>query len=238
MSGKEGSKQGKVNTGRWSQEEHSRFIEAINIFGKDWKRVQQYVGTRTSAQSRSHAQKVLPKTLGEDNHQVACTPQKKLEPLETAFNKFEAQSNGSVKDEGSKNVIEYEPPVPQTEIFKPHLDDSEEVPKLNCSRHLSHVAPFEKHKRKWTVETPLGNFEDDLLIENDEVSQRLLQKLTTPKQTNRLMSFSYHDDQKLGLKLDFDSDIESIDDQFKGSPSFDMPPLNEYIAKSMGNSYF
>ena len=34
-------------------------MEAIEIYGKDWKKVQKYVGTRTSTQARSHAQKVL-----------------------------------------------------------------------------------------------------------------------------------------------------------------------------------
>lgn len=53
----------KYNTGRWTDEEHRKFMEGIQLFGKDWKKVQQYVGTRTSAQSRSHAQKVLAKTL-------------------------------------------------------------------------------------------------------------------------------------------------------------------------------
>ena len=32
---------------------------AIELYGKDWKQVQNYVGTRTSTQARSHAQKVL-----------------------------------------------------------------------------------------------------------------------------------------------------------------------------------
>uniref|UniRef100_A0A7S3JMI8 Uncharacterized protein n=1 Tax=Euplotes harpa TaxID=151035 RepID=A0A7S3JMI8_9SPIT len=48
------------NTGRWSTEEHTKFLEAIQIYGRDWKKVQDYVGTRTSTQARSHAQKVLP----------------------------------------------------------------------------------------------------------------------------------------------------------------------------------
>lgn len=80
----EGSKT-KFNTGRWSNDEHSRFMEAIELFGKDWKRVQQHVGTRTSAQSRSHAQKVLDKSELGPNNYVACTPQKKLQPLEVNF---------------------------------------------------------------------------------------------------------------------------------------------------------
>ena len=51
---------GNFNTGRWSKEEHNKFLEAIEIYGRDWKKVESYVGTRTSTQARSHAQKVLP----------------------------------------------------------------------------------------------------------------------------------------------------------------------------------
>ena len=46
-----------LNTGRWSVEEHTKFIEGLVEFGKNWKDVQNYVGSRTTAQARSHAQK-------------------------------------------------------------------------------------------------------------------------------------------------------------------------------------
>ena len=46
-----------INEGRWDPDEHMRFIEAINIFGNEWKEVQKYVATRSSNQVRSHAQK-------------------------------------------------------------------------------------------------------------------------------------------------------------------------------------
>ena len=49
--------QSKYNTGRWSQEENRKFIEALFIYGNEWKKVQKYIQTRTSTQSRSHAQK-------------------------------------------------------------------------------------------------------------------------------------------------------------------------------------
>ena len=52
-------KKGILNEGRWSYEEHIKFIEALVNFGKNWKDVQKYVGTRTTAQARSHAQKFL-----------------------------------------------------------------------------------------------------------------------------------------------------------------------------------
>ena len=51
----------RFNKGRWTKEEHVRFMEGLKLYGKDWKKVQEYVGTRSSTQARSHAQKVLPK---------------------------------------------------------------------------------------------------------------------------------------------------------------------------------
>jgi len=43
--------------GRWTKEEHHRFVEAIQAHGKNWKKVEESVGTRSGAQIRSHAQK-------------------------------------------------------------------------------------------------------------------------------------------------------------------------------------
>jgi SHAQKYF class myb-like DNA-binding protein len=45
------------NHGRWTLDEHHRFIEAINQFGREWDKVQAVVKTRSLAQVRSHAQK-------------------------------------------------------------------------------------------------------------------------------------------------------------------------------------
>lgn len=48
-----------ANEGRWNDDEHFRFIEAIDKYGNNWKEVQKYVGTRSSNQVRSHAQKFI-----------------------------------------------------------------------------------------------------------------------------------------------------------------------------------
>lgn len=42
-------------------DEHFRFIEALQLYGKEWKRVQMHVGSRSSTQARSHAQKFFVK---------------------------------------------------------------------------------------------------------------------------------------------------------------------------------
>ena len=51
----------KFNHGRWEKEEHEKFIEAINKYGKNWNKIEKYISTRSSAQARSHAQKYFNK---------------------------------------------------------------------------------------------------------------------------------------------------------------------------------
>ena len=48
-----------TNRGRWSYEEHIKFIESFVNYGKNWKTIQKYVGTRSCKQMTSHAQKFL-----------------------------------------------------------------------------------------------------------------------------------------------------------------------------------
>jgi SHAQKYF class myb-like DNA-binding protein len=53
--------EGNYQQGRWSHIEHLIFIACIIQFGRDWKKIEFYVQTRSSSQARSHAQKVLKK---------------------------------------------------------------------------------------------------------------------------------------------------------------------------------
>jgi SHAQKYF class myb-like DNA-binding protein len=48
-------------SGRWKSDEHQRFIDAIIKYGNNWRQVQKCVGTRSSTQTRSHAQKFFEK---------------------------------------------------------------------------------------------------------------------------------------------------------------------------------
>lgn len=94
--------------GRWSEEEHSRFLEAYSLFGKNWKLIQKHIGTRSAAQARSHAQKYFRrlnrvKNLESTNEATPlCSPS--FNPIsETTLKKARSKSK-----RGGKRVLKLE----------------------------------------------------------------------------------------------------------------------------------
>ena len=45
------------NEGRWTKDEHNKFLEGLVIYGTNWKNFKSLIRSRTSVQIRSHAQK-------------------------------------------------------------------------------------------------------------------------------------------------------------------------------------
>lgn len=101
--------------GRWTKEEHQRFIEGVKKFGKNWKQVEEYVGTRTGAQVRSHAQKFFNKlekeqSLHHDGSQIELSPQVK-ESLRK-MSETSISTNHSLNEEGHNDFrMEEIPPL-------------------------------------------------------------------------------------------------------------------------------
>jgi SHAQKYF class myb-like DNA-binding protein len=46
-----------MNNGRWTYEEHNKFLKAIYLYGINWKKIRKFIDTRSTNQLRSHAQK-------------------------------------------------------------------------------------------------------------------------------------------------------------------------------------
>eukprot|EP00826_Nyctotherus_ovalis_P064535 TRINITY_DN9470_c0_g1_i10.p1 TRINITY_DN9470_c0_g1~~TRINITY_DN9470_c0_g1_i10.p1 ORF type:complete len:157 (+),score=31.19 TRINITY_DN9470_c0_g1_i10:141-611(+) len=54
---KKSGRKEEVKMGRWTEAEHKLFLEAMETYGNSWEKVRLHIGTRTTAQIRSHAQK-------------------------------------------------------------------------------------------------------------------------------------------------------------------------------------
>ena len=77
------------NTGRWSEEEHLKFIDGILEYGNEWKKVQNLIGTRSSTQARSHAQKFflkLKKNFNLDNEILSDSNSTTVSPVNNSYN--------------------------------------------------------------------------------------------------------------------------------------------------------
>ncbi|PIN20171.1 hypothetical protein CDL12_07133 [Handroanthus impetiginosus] len=63
----------------WSEQEHDKFLEALHLFDRDWKKIEAFVGSKTVIQIRSHAQKYFLKVQknGTSEHVPPPRPKRK-----------------------------------------------------------------------------------------------------------------------------------------------------------------
>lgn len=102
------SKQNKLrktsyNIGRWTEDEHRRFIEAILKHGNEWKAVQRHIKSRSSTQSRSHSQKFFLKIK---NYNIFDFKDRK--PCISSLNELAKTMSDKEIEEMVKILISYE----------------------------------------------------------------------------------------------------------------------------------
>ncbi|XP_068330039.1 protein REVEILLE 6-like isoform X1 [Pyrus communis] len=63
----------------WSEPEHDKFLEALQLFDRDWKKIEAFIGSKTVIQIRSHAQKYFLKVQknGTSEHLPPPRPKRK-----------------------------------------------------------------------------------------------------------------------------------------------------------------
>ncbi|KAL1214317.1 Protein REVEILLE 7 [Cardamine amara subsp. amara] len=98
---------------KWTEEEHERFLEAIKLYGRGWRLIEEHIGSKTAVQIRSHAQKLFSKMAQEaDNRSKAIVippPRPKRKPAHPYPRKSTVQysqspsSNLSAMEKGTKS---------------------------------------------------------------------------------------------------------------------------------------
>jgi len=61
------------SAGRWTTEEHQLFLQGVQLFGREWKKMQPLIKTRSIVQIRTHAQKVFKKDILNIRTRLAAT---------------------------------------------------------------------------------------------------------------------------------------------------------------------
>lgn len=96
-------------SGRWTRKEHEAFLEGLEIYGREWKKVAQRIPTRTSAQIRSHAQKYFAKLSRDEQSRTSLPQQGDVAGEEQQMKYGIVHGRGEVMQEDK--VVEYPPSV-------------------------------------------------------------------------------------------------------------------------------
>ena len=81
------------SSGRWKEDEHKRFLEAIIKYGNDWKEIEKYVKTRSSTQARSHAQKFFLKIKKDKNPEMDIINKNSIKSLNEILSVLNNEDN-------------------------------------------------------------------------------------------------------------------------------------------------
>ncbi|KAK9757893.1 hypothetical protein RND81_01G193600 [Saponaria officinalis] len=96
----------------WSDEEHEKFLEALHLFDRDWKKIEAFVGSKTVIQIRSHAQKYFLKVQKTGSNERVPPPRPKRKaahPYPQKASKIAPVTNQPITQHQSSNSDAFEP---------------------------------------------------------------------------------------------------------------------------------
>jgi SHAQKYF class myb-like DNA-binding protein len=153
-------------TGRWTHEEHQKFVEAIFIYGNDWKVVQRHIGTRTSTQARSHAQKFLIRLkkklqIKSENDKITIGSLDKLsnENVQSCIKEFITNSNGNVHNVNREKLFKVILSFSNLLYFKSKKKERKFAKMPNYSEEIE-LSKLEKEKNIQILQSEISSLKE------------------------------------------------------------------------------
>ncbi|CAI2363626.1 unnamed protein product [Moneuplotes crassus] len=117
----------KLDRGRWKAEEHELFLKGVKMYGRDWKKIERLVGTRTGPQIRSHAQKYFNKVNKEkQQHEGTSSPSSSNKGSATSlFSLTELKRSTKKEHDKTRRLKNRSIPKMEDSIFKSKVGTAE-----------------------------------------------------------------------------------------------------------------
>ena len=157
------------NLGRWNKEEKIRFIEGLEKYKKDWKKIQSYVATRSIVQIRSHAQKYFSRLEREEAKKQLL----KMGSEIVEGSKYRSVTNPIVLPIKKVKLKRYSPGITQIELkSSKNAQDVKEDLFSDIDKQVQKQPNAEENKEiDWELPQTLGNINN--LIEPIDINSEI-----------------------------------------------------------------
>ena len=232
------SNSNEYNSGRWTNEEHQKFIEGIFKFGNEWKRVQSIIKTRSSTQARSHAQKFFLRMKKEISPTILADENLLLQYIISSTNN--SANSTSLTQEQKERLFS---------VIRSNLKPEENQNKNN---NLNNIQYINKKSKDFNL---INEEEDDNLAYNKDniINKKVIisdvgekRKLTFCSKKRRSSDFILNDNKIFNIKKDRNHkksmDINKSNNNFINKMALNnlesKHPFNEVNTTSNNNNLF